>query len=123
MSKQGERGKGQFELIIGLAVLGAVCYAFYSAGPVYWADWQLEDRMKSASLTAPNPAGDKQSMERLMDAVEDLELEEYLGPQEFSVILAGGRRTISCAYEREVTYLPGVVRTVSFEHSIEQPVF
>jgi hypothetical protein len=123
MSKHGERGEGKLGLLVGLAVLAGVCYAFYSAGPVFWADWQLEDRMKSASLTPPNPAGDRQSMERLMDAVKDLELEDYLGPREFSVILAGGRRTISCAYEREVTFLPGVVRQMSFEHHIEQPVF
>ena len=123
MSKHGERGEGKLGLLVGLAVLAAVGYVFWNAGPVYWADWQLQDRMKSACLTPPNPAGDRQSMERLMDAVEDLGLREYLGPREFSVVLAGGRRTISCAYEREVEYLPGVVRMVRFEYTVEQPVF
>ncbi len=123
MSKQGERGEGKLGLIMGLAVLAAVGYVFLNAGPVYWANWQLQDRMKAAALTPPNPSGNKQSMERLMDAVTDLELEEFVGPREFTVSLAGGRRTISCRYERLVKYFPGVERIEVFEYKVEQPVF
>ena len=123
-NRHDQRGEGKFGMVVGLALIAAVVYAGFNALPVYWADWQLEDKMKAAALGPPNDRADKSSRKRLNDAIDDIGLAEYVGPQagnDCEIRRLGHERQITCYYERDVKWLPGFVRHTVFEHHVSQP--
>jgi hypothetical protein len=123
MSFRNAKGEGKFGAIVGIVVLVLAIYMIVSAGPVYLADFQLQDRMETAALGPPTPQGNTAAHKKIMIAIEDLELQDYLGPMDVRVIMASGKRKIDCSYQREVTFLPGFKRTITFTHKVDQPVF
>jgi hypothetical protein len=118
-----ERGEGKFGLIVGIVVLALGAFFLMNVVPVYFADWELGDRMETAALGVPNHSGDKVSQEKVWEAVQELELTPYLDKDGIRVALAGGKRRITLSYQREVTYLPGYKKMVTFEHDVSVPVF
>ena len=123
MSFGNARGEGKFGAIVGIVVLILAGYAIVNAGSVYLTDFRLQDKMEVAALGLPTPAGDAASHKKIMLAIEELELQEYLSPPDVKVRRVGGNRKIDCSYEREVKFLPGYSRMITFTHSVDQPVF
>jgi hypothetical protein len=118
-----EKGEGKFGLIVGLVVLGLGGYFLANAAPVYFADWELGDRIGAAALGPPTPGADQASREKVWAAVQELDLTDYIPKNGIAVSTYSGKRRIAVSYEREVTFLPGYKKVVQFEHHVDQPVF
>jgi hypothetical protein len=118
-----ERGEGKFGLVVGIAVLVLGGFFLINAVPVYFADWELGDRMDAAAVGVPNVNGNVVAKEKVWEAAQELELTAYLDKNDIQVTLGGGKRRINLSYQREVTYLPGVKKMVTFKHDVSQPVF
>jgi len=120
---RAESGEGKFGLFVSLVLLAAAIYSGVKVIPVYSADWQFEDAMRASALGVPNETGNSACRKMLQRAIDDNGLAGYLSASDCTVTLAGNSRRVACSYQREVTYLPGVVRMVVFEHKVEQVVF
>jgi hypothetical protein len=123
-NRRSQRGEGKIGMVISLVLLVAAGYAAFNALPVYWADWQLQDKMKAAALGPPNDRADKSSRKRLNEAIVEIGLAEYVGPEagnDCQIRRIGSDRQITCYYEREVQWLPGFKRLTVFDHHISQP--
>lgn len=124
--KSKERGEGQIGSIVILIVLIVLAIAAKNVGPIYWDNYQLEDRLTSiAGSFPPNKDGDVRAMAAIKKAVSDLGLVIYLNPDTCTVTSSGGlggTRTVSCTYTREYT-LFGSKKQATFEHVISRPMF
>ena len=125
-TQRGERGEGQIGSIVMLIVLIAVAFAAANVGPIYWANYQFEDRLTSiAGSFPPNKEGDVRAKAAIKKAVEDSGLLPYLDPDTCTVTSQGGiggLRTVSCTYTREYK-LFGSRKTKTFENSVSRPMF
>lgn len=125
-SRKNERGEGQIGSIIGLIVMIALAVAAFNIGPIYWQNYQFEDRLTTiAGSFPPNKDGDIRAMAAVKAAVAESELLPYLDPETCSVTSAGGiggLRTVSCTYTREYK-LFGSPKSVTFEVSVSRPMF
>ncbi len=121
-----ERGEGQIGSIVMLIVLIALGWAAASMGPIYWANYQFEDRLTAiAGSFPPNQEGDVRAKAAIKKAVEDSNLVPYLNSDTCTVSSQGGiggLRTVSCTYTREYK-LFGSRKTVTFENSVSRPMF
>ncbi len=122
MERTHERGGSRITTLFWLAVLAAVIYAVWNAGPVYLANFQFSDKLQEVARTPKSNRGDAQVVERLVDAIKEYELGDYLSADDCKITTAETSRTIVCDYEREVKYLPGYKRVVKFENHIVQPL-
>ena len=125
-SNSNERGEGQIGSIVMLIVLIMLALAAKNIGPVYWDDYQFQDRLTTiAGSFPPNKEGDVRAMAAIKKAVQEAGLLPYLDPSTCTVTSAGGiggLRTVSCTYEREYTVF-GSKKTVTFENTISRPMF
>jgi hypothetical protein len=121
-----ERGEGQIGSIVILIALIVAAIAAKNMGPIYWDNYQLEDRLTSiAGSFPPKKDGDVRAMAAIKKAVSDVGLAAYLNPDTCTVTSSGGlggTRTVSCTYTREYT-LFGSKKQVTFEHVISRPMF
>jgi hypothetical protein len=121
-----ERGEGQVGSIVMLIVLIALALAAKNIGPVYWDNYQFEDKLTAiAGRFPPNKDGDVRAKVAIKKAVEEAGLLQYLDPDTCTVTSAGGiggLRTVSCTYTREYS-LFGSKKTITFENSISRPMF
>lgn len=120
MRRTSERGTGALSNILMLAILAAAGYVAWSAGPVYFKNYMLKDEMQQACLQWGNEKGNEQARSILGKKVLELGLGDYLNASSFNITLdeMTRTRTISCYYEREVEFLPGVVRLVRFDNRV-----
>ena len=123
MSFRNAKGEGKFGAIVGVVVLILAIYAIVNAGSVYLTDYRLQDKIEVAALGLPTAAGDKLSHKKIMLAITELELQEYLSDLDVKVRRVGSNRKIDCSYEREVKFLPGFSKMITFTHTVNQPVF
>ncbi len=125
-TRSGERGEGQIGSIVMLIVLIALAVAAKNIGPVYWDNYQFEDKLTSiAGRFPPNKEGDVRAKQAIKKAVEEAGLVAYLDPDTCEVTSAGGiggLRTVSCTYSRQYS-LFGAKKTVTFENTISRPMF
>jgi len=125
-TRKNERGEGQIGSIIGLIVMIAIAVAAFNIGPIYWQNYQFEDRLTTiAGSFPPNKTGDARAMTAVKAAVADSELLPYLDPETCTVTSGGGiggLRTVSCTYTREYK-LFGSPKSVTFEVSVSRPMF
>ncbi len=121
-----ERGEGQIGSIVMLIVLIALAVAAANVGPVYWDNYQFQDRLTTiAGSFPPNKEGDVRAMAAIKKAVGEAGLLAYLDPDDCTVTSAGGLgglRTVSCTYSREYK-LFGSTKTVTFENTVSRPMF
>ncbi len=121
-----ERGEGQIGSFVMLIVLIALAFAAANIGPVYWDNYQFEDRLTSiAGSFPPNKEGDVRAMAAIKKAVGEAGLLSYLDPADCTVTSSGGiggLRTVSCTYTREYK-LFGQRKSVTFENTISRPMF
>ena len=125
-TRTNERGEGQIGSIIGLIVMIALAVAAFNIGPIYWQNYQFEDRLTNiAGSFPPNKNGDERAMAAVKAAVAESELLPYLDPETCSVTSGGGiggLRTVSCTYTREYK-LFGSPKSVTFEVTVSRPMF
>jgi 3-oxoacyl-(acyl-carrier-protein) synthase len=121
-----ERGEGQIGSIIMLGVFIALAIAATQMGPIYWDNYQFEDRLTNiAGRFPPNKESDARALAAIKEAIEDSGLTPYLDISACSVTSAGGiggLRTVSCTYTREYK-LFGSKKTKVFENSVSRPMF
>jgi hypothetical protein len=127
-SRRSERGEGNLKNIIKLLVFGLMAMAAYSAYPVYKADWDFKDRLTEiAAHGGPGKSGDETATKGIIEAIKQSNLEEYLTIDKCSVSSQGGiggTRTLTCVYERDVKFLPGMApRKMRFENTVSRPTF
>jgi hypothetical protein len=67
--------------------------------------------------------GDGAVQERVREAIRDNGLDDFLNLSGCKVRTSETSRTISCAYEREVKYLPGVIRLTHFTPQATAPIY
>ena len=125
-NRKNERGEGQIGSMIGLVVMIALAVAAFNIGPLYWQNYQFEDKLTSiAGSFPPNKDGDIRAMAAVKNAVAEAELLPYLDPETCSVTSAGGiggLRTVSCTYTRDYK-LFGSPKSVTFEVTVSRPMF
>jgi hypothetical protein len=66
--------------------------------------------------------GDEGVVKLLMDEVIKRRLQEWIGPESFTVNTTDFNRTIELYYEREVEILPGWKKTLKFAYKADQPL-
>jgi hypothetical protein len=124
--KSTERGEGQIGSIIMLLVVIAAAVAASQVGPIYWDNYQFEDKLTEiAGRFPPNKDGDVRAKVAIKKAVEEAGLLAYLDPETCTVTSAGGiggLRTVSCTYTREYK-LFGSLKSKTFDLSISRPMF
>lgn len=124
--KSTERGEGQLGSIVMLVVVIAAAVAASQVGPVYWDNYQLEDKLTEiAGRFPPNKDGDLRAKAAIKKAVQEVGMLSYLDPDTCTVTSAGGiggLRTVSCSYTREYK-LFGTKKTKDFDISISRPMF
>ncbi len=121
MEARNERGEGRLSSILWLLALAAAGYVAVNVGPVYYANYSLNDKMiEQARL--PKWTKDDKIMEQLMREVRDEGLGAYLTPHQITISTYEGGRRITCAYERTVNILPGWRHTFRFLNNVEQTV-
>ena len=107
-------------------VLIAIALAAASMGPMYWENYQCEDRLTSiAGSFPPNQEGNVRAKAAIKKAVEEAGLAAYLDADTCTVTSQGGiggLRTVSCTYTREYK-LFGSRKTKTFENSVSRPMF
>ena len=124
--KSTERGEGQLGSIVMLVIFILLAVAAKNIGPVYWDNYQFEDRLTTiAGSFPPNKEGDVRAKAAIKKAVQEAGLLSYLDPDTCTVTSAGGiggLRTVSCTYSREYS-LFGSKKTVTFENTVSRPMF
>jgi hypothetical protein len=125
-ASRSERGEGQIGSIVMLVVFILLALAAKNVGPIYWDNYQFEDKITEiAGRFPPNKDGDSRAMAAVKKAVEEAGLLPYLDPSTCTVTSAGGiggLRTVSCTYTREYS-LFGSRKEKTFEVSISRPMF
>jgi hypothetical protein len=121
-----ERGEGQIGSIIMLLVFIALAVAASQMGPIYWDNYQFEDRLTTiAGSFPPNKEGDTRALAAVKNAIEESGLSPYLDIDACSVTSGGGiggLRTVTCTYTREYK-LFGSRKSVTFETTASRPMF
>lgn len=119
-----ERGGAKLSTVISVALFVVFAIAMVNVLPVYVADYTLHDEMIQIARR-PNIGGesDKVTIDRVMDEVKELELEEYINPAQIKVTMRAATRQISLSYQREVKVLPNWVRTFKFDHEVNERMF
>ena len=124
--KPTERGEGQLGSIVMLVVFILLALAAKNVGPIYWDNYQFEDRLTTiAGSFPPNKEGDVRAMAAVKKAVEEAGLTPYLDADTCSVTSnggIGGLRTVSCSYTREYS-LFGSKKSKTFDISVSRPMF
>jgi len=124
--KPTERGEGQLGSIVMLVVFILLALAAKNVGPIYWDNYQFEDRLTTiAGSFPPNKDGDVRAMAAVKKAVQEAGLAAYLDADSCSVTSSGGiggLRTVSCTYTREYTMF-GSKKSKTFDVSVSRPMF
>jgi hypothetical protein len=121
-----ERGEGQIGSIVVLLILVALAVVAANVGPIWWDNYQFEDRLTEiAGRFPPNKEGDVRAKQAVKQAVDDSGLLPYLDPDTCTVTSQGGiggLRTVSCTYSREYKIF-GSRKTKTFDVSVSRPMF
>lgn len=126
--RRTERGEGNIGNIVKLAIFAALALAAFNAGPVFFANYRLQDRLTEiAGQFPPNKSGDDRALKAIEQAIVDADLTEFLSIDQCSVSSEGGiggLRTVTCTYDREYRLLPGMAPKVAhFETTASRPMF
>ena len=124
-SRSKERGEGQIGSIIMLVVMIVIALAAKEIGPLYWDNYQLEDRLTTiAGSFPPNKDGDTRAIAAVQKAVAEAGIAQYLD-SDCTVTSSGGiggLRTVVCIYTREYK-LFGSRKSKTFEINVSRPMF
>jgi len=120
--RSNEHGKGTISSLFWMLVLAGVIFACYNGMPPYIAHYNLQDKMVEVCRLGRAGNPDNKILDILMKKVREEELQAYIHPQDFSIVTQESSRRITCTYDREIKFLPGMVRTIHFTANADQPV-
>lgn len=123
IKRPGERGEGRMSSIVALAAFAAFCMAAWNVAPVYMADYVIADRMVEICRIGRGGNPDDAIMERLLKAVREERLEEYIDRYNFKIETRDSSRRITLEYDRTFKVIFGWQRTVHFYHQVDEPFF
>jgi hypothetical protein len=118
-----QKGEGKMGGMISLAALVAFGYAVWNVAPVYYADFNLGDKMVEVCRLHPAQAAEDKIRDVLMRTVREEGLAEYVTRADFKIQTRENARRITLEYERKAKVLPGWVRTFKFSKDVDQPFF
>ena len=120
-SEKGQGRMGGFILLIALLV-GAL--AAWNVAPAYFDHYDFVDKVNEiCRMPKYRLRGDDAVLKMLMDEVTKRKLQQWIGPDSFTVNTTDFNRTIDLYYEREVDVLPGVYKyTIKFHYLADQPL-
>jgi hypothetical protein len=121
--RPGERGEGRMGSMLALAAFVAFCMAAWNVAPVYMADYVLADRMVEICRIGRGGNPDDAIYERLLKAVREERLEDYIDRYNFKVETRDSSRRITLEYDRTYKVLFGWERTAHFYHQVDEPFF
>jgi len=120
--RRSEHGGSRAGTLFWLAVLAAIIYAGAKAGPAYYSNFLFQDKLQEVARTPPTRDVEGLIRDRLLRAMRDDGLDQYMSLSDCKITSSSTSRTIACAYEREVTYLPGFKRVVRFTPKATSPI-
>jgi len=123
MTQRSETGRGRLSSLFWLAVFVALGYAAWHVGPVYYANYMLNDKLEEIARTPRGGHVDEIIAKGIRDALRETELQEYLRPTDFKIATGEYSRTITVEYEREAKVLPGWPHTFRFTNKVEGKFF
>jgi hypothetical protein len=123
MSRASESGRGRLSTLLWFAVFGALIYAGWHVGPLYYANYILKDKLEEIARTPRGQRSEAIVAKGLQDALQDADLKEYLRESDFKIATGDVSRTITVEYEREANVLPGWPRTFRFANKVEARFF
>ncbi len=121
MALHNEQGSGRLANLFWLVVLAAAVYAGFNVIPVYIARGSLQDKMVELARS-DRSVNDDEIMNRLMKAVEEQNLQGYIGRNSCRLITRDTSRQITCDYEQKAKVLPGYTRVFRFNLKADQPL-
>ena len=125
--RSSERGEGNWGNLFMLGFTLILAIMVFSAGPVFWENFQFQDRLTEISRSfPPGPKGDESGMAAVKKAIADSGLSEFLAEDACSVTSQGGiggTRTVTCTYTRPYKLFPGVNKQYTFSPSATSPTF
>jgi hypothetical protein len=120
MTGRRERGEGQLQTIIWLAVIVAVGYAAFHVGPVYFANYALNDKLAEIGRLPRGQASDEKIYDMINKYLREEELTPYMNRANFTITTMEGHRIITCNYTRTTEVLPGWTKTFVFANKVDQ---
>ena len=105
-SEMGAGRLGGFILLIAVLIGGL---AAWNVAPAYFDHYDFVDKVNEICRMPKYRVrgGDDAVVKLLMDEVTKRRLQEWIGPESFTVNTTDFNRTIELYYEREVEVLPG----------------
>jgi len=124
MRRTSEKGEGKLGGLIFLVVVLVGALAAWNVAPVYFDHYDFVDKVNEICRTPRYRAraGDQAIMTLLMDEVTKRKLQQWIGPESFTINTTDYNRTIDVYYEREVEILPGWKKTLRFSYKADQPL-
>jgi len=124
MRRLSERGEGKLGGIILLVTVLALGLAAWNALPPYLDHYDFVDKVKEICRTPRYKlrGGDDALLKLLMDEVSKRRLQEWIGPESFTITTSDTSRQIQLYYEREVQVLPGFKKNFKFDFTSDQPL-
>ena len=85
MTQRSETGRGRLSSLFWLAVFVALGYAAWHVGPVYYANYMLNDKLEEIARTPRGGHVDEIIAKGIRDSLRETELQEYLRPTDFKI--------------------------------------
>jgi len=124
MRRTSEKGEGKLGGLIFLVVVLAGGLAAWNVAPAYFDHYDFVDKVNEICRTPKYRVreGDQGIVKMLMDEVKKRRLNQWIGPESFTVTTTDFNRQIQLYYEREVEILPGWKKTFRFSFTADQPL-
>ncbi len=125
MGRTAEKGEGKLGGLILLVVVFAVGLAAWRVAPAYFDHYDYVDKVNEicrAPRHITKRGGDETVMKMLLDEARKRRLDEWIGPESFTISTTDHDRQIQLYYERDVEILPGWTKTFKFEYTADQPL-
>jgi hypothetical protein len=122
MRLRSEKGEARLSSIIWFAVLIGFGYAVWHVVPIYYAGYNLVDKMNEMARATKYNHSDEKILDTLMKEVREQRLEQWITRSQFKVNTYENSRRISVEYDVPIDVLPGYRRTFHFKHDVDQPI-
>ena len=124
MRRLSEKGEGKLGGIIVLLAILALGIAAWNTLPPYLDHYDFVDKVKEICRTPRYKlrGGDDALLKLLMDEVSKRRLQDWIGPESFTITTSDTSRQIQLYYEREIEVLPGWKKNLKFEFTADEPL-
>ena len=124
MRRTSEKGEGRMGGFLLLVVVLVGALAAWNVAPAYFDHYDFVDKVNEICRMPKYRfrGGDDAVVKMLMDEVTKRRLQQWIGPESFTVRTTDFNRSIDLYYEREVEVLPGWKKTLKFSFTADQPL-